>query len=712
MEATECGAASLSMIFAFFGQSMALEQMRIETGVSRDGCSAGNIMRAARRFGLNCRGFRKEPEALRLIETPCIIHWNFNHFVVFEGIRGNYAYLNDPASGRRKVSLEELDECFTGIILTFEKTDSFVTGKRPKSFMRLACSQLRGQYGVLIKLIYVGLLLIFPGALLPILSQVFIDDVVIRGSTVWLTQILLLMLAAVALYAGLYYYRSMVLQRFQSKLILLSVRSFVSRLLRLPIGFYDQRYAGDLVSRVDSCNKVNSFLAGDLTETLLNIITIVFYLALMISYSIWLALIGIISILINLIIIRIASVSISELTIKQQQDSGKYAGALIAGLSIASTIKASGAEHDYVSRIIGHIAKAFRLEQRLGRFGRIAAAIPEHLERLTAVVMLLVGALFVINGSMTIGMLIAFTLLFSMFIKPVNEIVGFVGSIEQLKANISRVEDIYNYETDDKFKKRYDMAQWASKLSGNVELCDVSFGYSILNEPLIKDFAMNLSSGMSVAITGPSGSGKTTVSKIVSGLYKPWSGELLLDGVAYYRIPDEVRNASIATVSQNISLFSGSVRDNLTMWNNSILEKDIISAAKDACIHDIIMQKPGDYEYHLEENGANLSGGQRQRLEIARALTTNPSILIMDEATSALDPLVEKKIIDNIKRRGCTCIIVTHRLSAVRDCDEIIVMDCGRASQRGIHNDLIASGGLYGRLFCNTTAEEAGGQFS
>jgi NHLM bacteriocin system ABC transporter peptidase/ATP-binding protein len=701
MEATECGAASLSMIFAFFGRHVALEQMRIETGVSRDGCSAGNIMRAAQRFGLNCRGFRKEPEALRTINTPSIIHWNFNHFVVFEGIRGKSAYINDPAFGRRRIALDELDECYTGIILTFEKTSSFVTGKKPKSPAQLINSRLSGQYGVLLKLVYVGLLLIVPGALLPILTQVFIDDVLIRGSTAWFAQIIFLLVMAITLRAGLQYYRIRVLHRFQSKLMLLSVRSFLSRLFHLPIGFFDQRYAGDLVSRVGSSNKVNSFLAGDLTTTLLNIVTVAAYLALMFMYNIWLTLVSVVSIIISLIVMRLMSASMSELTVKQQQDSGKYAGALIAGLSIAPAIKASGAENDYISRVIGFNAKAFLLEQRLGRLQMIAAAISGQLERITTVLILLAGALFVIQGSLTIGMLAAFTILFAMFIKPANDIAGFIRSIGRLKANMYRIEDIQNYEVDSKYIKRDDIKAWSSKLSGKMELADISFGYSILAEPLIENFGFKLATGKTIALTGPSGSGKTTVSRIISGLYAPWSGDLIFDGTAYGRIPDEVKNASIATVSQNITLFSGSIKDNLTMWNSSILTRDIIAAAEDACIHDTIMHRPGGYEYHLEENGANLSCGQRQRLEIARALTINPSILIMDEATSALDPLVEKQIIDNIKRRGCTCIIVTHRLSAIRDCDEIIVMDHGKISQRGTHDKLLASDGLYSKLFCN-----------
>ena len=701
MEATECGAASLSMIFAYFGKHMALEQMRIETGVSRDGCNAGNIMRAAQKFGLNCRGFRKEPEALRTIQTPCIIHWNFNHFVVFEGIKNKTAYLNDPASGRRKLTMEELDEGFTGIVLTFEKTDAFIRNKRQSKLFGFIKPRLKGQYGILTKLIYIGLLLVFPGLFLPVLSQVFMDDVLMGGNTEWFTQLLVFMLAVIVLKAGLSYYRSRVLHRLQNKLILLSGRTFLERMLRLPIGFFDQRYAGDLTNRVESNNEVSKFLAGKLAETALNIIIASFYLLLLLIYNVWLTLAGIISVFVNLSIAKITSGYISSLSMKLQQDNGKYVGALIAGISITSTLKASGAENEYVSRVIGYNAKAFRLEQQLSRVQQIINAIPESIGRITDVVILVLGALFVIRGDMTVGMLFAFTALFDSFVDPVNKLVTFVNEIQQLKANMNRVDDIMNYEADSKFSETEGKADQSSKLMGNVTLRDISFGYSILAKPLIENFGFNLETGKSVAFVGSSGCGKSTVSKVISGLYRPWSGELLFDGVPANKIPAEILNASISTVSQNITLFSGSVRDNLTMWNNSILMPDIIAAAKDACIHDIITQKPGAYDYHLEEGGANLSGGQRQRLEIARALATNPSVLIMDEATSALDPLVEKQIVDNIKRRGCTCVIIAHRLSAIRDCDEIIVMERGKIVQRGAHNDLKDIEGHYQKFISN-----------
>ena len=702
MEATECGAAALSMVFAYFGKHLPLEQMRIETGVSRDGCNAGNMMRAAKKYGLDCHGYRKEPEALRGINTPCIIHWNFNHFVVFEGIKNNTAYLNDPASGRRKITVEELDEGFTGVVLTFAKTDSFTKSKPPKKLAGLIQARLRGQYATLAKLAYIGLLLVFPGLILPILSQVFMDEVIVGNNTEWFTQLLLFMAAAIFLRVGLTYYRARVLYKLQTKLVLLSARAFIARLFQLPIGFFDQRYAGDLASRVENNNDVSTFLAGELAETALNIIVAAFYLVLLLTYNKWLTAIGIVSVVVNLTIVRLTSEYIANLSMKLEQDSGKYAGALIAGLSIISTLKASGAESEYVSRIIGYSAKEFSLEQTLNRRQQIINAIPSSFGQIIDVVMLVIGALFVINGQMTVGMLFAFTALFASFADPVNKLIGFVRSIQQLKANMSRVEDILNYETDVKFAQSDNTAELTSKLNGNIEMRDIVFGYSILAEPLIRDFGFKLETGKSIAFVGASGCGKSTVSKIISGLYQPWSGELLLDGTVVNQIPGEILNVSIATVSQDITLFSGSIRNNLTMWNDSILMADIIAATKDACIHDLIAQKPGAYDYHLEENGANLSGGQRQRLEIARALTINPSILILDEATSALDPLVEKQILDNIKRRGCTCIIIAHRLSAIRDCDEIIVMERGKIVQRGAHEQLSDADGHYVTFIKNT----------
>lgn len=701
MEATECGAASLSMVMGYYGKYIPLEKMRIETGVSRDGCNAKNILIAARKFGFEAKGYRKSIDALLELKPPCIIHWNFNHFVVYEGQKGKYYYINDPAMGRRKLSFEDLDDAFTGVVLTFEKTEKFEKSKREKTLFSFIRGRLEGQYSSILALVAIGFLLVFPGLIIPIFSQVFIDDILLGGNTGWMTAFLAIMGGTMVFQAALSFYRGVLLQKLQNKMSMISAHKFLSHMFRLPMNFFDQRYAGDLAERVENNNNVNTFLAGDLAETVLNILVAAFYLILLLLYSTALTLIGMASIVINVFLVKFSSGAIANSTMKMQQDQGKMIGAVFAGLNITSTLKASGAENEYVSRILGYYAKTIRLEQKLGKMQQMINAIPEVFNEISNVLVLLFGGILVIRGSMTAGMLVAYTSLLTSFTEPVNKLVGFIQKIQTLKADMSRVEDIMKYETDKKYEESENTVHMTTKLTGEVELKDISFGYSILEKPLVDNFFFKLKSGSSIAFVGASGCGKSTVSKIVSGLYVPWSGQILMDGIDVRNIPKEIMSSSVSTVSQSITLFSGTIRDNLTMWNSSILEEDIIKAAKDACIHDVITKKPGAYEFVLDEGGANLSGGQRQRLEIARALVTNPTILIMDEATSALDPLVEKEIIDNIKRRGCTCVIVAHRLSAIRDCDEIIVMERGKIVQRGGHTELSEQPGHYQRLIQN-----------
>lgn len=695
MEATECGAASLAMICAYWGKHVPLEQMRVETGVSRDGCNAGNIMRAARRFGMECHGYRKEPESLKKLEMPCLIHWNFNHFVVLEGFKGEYAYLNDPAIGRRKLTMQELDEGFTGVVLTFKPTESFEKVKKENTLLPLVMKRLHGQKEALAQLICLGLLLILPGLIMPVLSQLFLDEILGSGGVPWFGQFLGFMAATVLFQTLLGLYRSKLLLNMQNKLVLLSAREFLEKLFRLPVNFFDQRSAGDLVGRIENNDGVNSFITGNLAEIVLDIFVAIFYLVLLLSYNPVMTAIGMVGIVFNMILAKVTSEKISTMIQKLQQDKGKLVGAVCAGLSVTSTLKASGAESVYSARILGYEAKASSMEQQISRTQTIIGALPSVVGNIIDIVILIVGAMYVIKGQMTLGMLSAFSTLFSSFSDPVEELVAFVQQIQTLKANMERVDDIMRHPVDEKFEEHEVKEMPQAKLSGRVELEDISFGYSRLAKPLVTDFSFSLTPGSSVAFVGSSGCGKSTVSKIVSGLYHPWSGSVRFDDVPMEEIPPEVLHASVSTVSQNITLFSGTIRDNLTLWNPAILEKDMINAAKDACIHEVITQKPGAYDFKLAEGGANMSGGQRQRLEIARALATNPTILIMDEATSALDPITEKKIIDNIKRRGCTCIIVAHRLSAVRNSDEIIVMHGGSIVERGSHEELASMDGFY-----------------
>ncbi len=700
MESTECGAASLSMIFAYFGKHLPLEQIRVETGVSRDGCDAGNIMRAAKKFGLDCHGFKMGFGKLKTVKTPCIIFWNYCHFVVFEGIKGKRAYINDPAVGRRRLSFDELKNGFAEVVLTFAKMPEFKKEKRKDTLLSFAKKRLSNERGTLLKLLFLNLLLILPGIALPLALGAFLDEILLSENTGLLPKLILFLLSAVLLQSGLELYRGKILLRLQKKMVLFSARDFLSRLFRLPMSFFEQRYVGDLTERVSNNAKANSFLAGDFAETVLNLFVAVCYLTLLVICNPLLTLIAIFSVVVNIIIAQISSSAIADASVKLQQDFGELAGVVCAGIGVSSTIKASGAENEYVERILDYNAKTAEQERKITRLQRIGSAIPETLKMLSDIIIIIVGAVFVINGKMTIGTLASFVVLFGAFASPIEKLVGFVDKIQSVRADITRIDDILNYPEDSKFDAN-SKTEIKTKLDGAVEIQGVSFGYNKYKTSIITDLSFKINCGSSIAIVGTSGSGKSTVSKILSGLYEPWSGKVLFDGVPLKEIPNEVLNASVSTVSQNITLFSGTIRDNLTMWNPKISEQDMIAAAKDACIHDAISQKPGAYDFKLADGGANFSSGQRQQLEIARALVTNPTVLIMDEATSALDPLAEKRIMDNIKRRGCTCVVIAHRLSAIRDCGEIIVLSNGTIAERGTHEKLKKTNGIYSAFIQN-----------
>ncbi len=695
MEMVECGAASLAMILAYWGCHVPLEQLRVDTGVTRDGCNAFNILKGAEKYGLETHGYHKEIPNLLKLPMPVIIHWNFNHFVVLEGTKGNRVYINDPAFGRRVLTLEDLDECYTGVVLTFSRTGEFRKIKKNSSLKDFMLSRLSGQRSALLSLILLGFLLILPGFVMPTISQLFIDRVLNGGETSLVLTLVLILCLSALFQTFLRYYRGRIQIRLNQKISLLSAHALFRHMFRLPVSFFEQRDPGELVTRNENNDSVNDFLIGDLTTVILELFTAVFYLILLLRYSGKLTLLGIAGLVINLLISRYASSVMSTISQKQEIDGGKLSGMVFSGLRISETIKAAGVENEYASRLTGQQARSAGLEQRAGRLQSLLSALTGILSTIFSSAMLIYGGMEVIRGRLTAGMLTAFLSLFGSFAEPVQEIMGFIQKVQLMKADMSRVEDISHYTEDECFSPENGKVPFSGKLTGKVDIRGFVFGYNKLSGPLIKNLELHIESGRSVALVGASGSGKSTIGRVIGGLYAPWEGEIRFDGVERKDIPPGVLHASIATVSQNVVLFSGTIRDNITMWNENILEEDMVRAAKDACIHDVIVSRTGAYDSHLEENGRNLSGGQRQRVEIARALALNPSILIMDEATSALDPATEKEIVDNIKRRGCTCIIVAHRLSTIRDCDEILVLERGNVVQRGSHQELIRVEGRY-----------------
>ncbi len=701
MEAVECGAASLAMIFAYYKKYLPLEQMRVDCGVTRDGVKAGSILKAARRYGFAAKGFRKEPQDLRTMPLPAIIHWNFNHFVVLEGFAKDQVYINDPGSGPKIISEEEFDLAFTGVILTFVPGTAFQPGGEKNSFIASLRKWLSGSRSAIIYLVIVGLLMVIPGLLVPAFSKIFIDDILLEGKGVWLKPLLWAMGVAAVAQGVLIALQQYYLLKMETKTAVSNAGKFFWHIFRLPVEFFQQRSAGDIANRMQSNDGVAGFLSRELAETAIGLLTIVFYFMVMLQFSVPLALISLLLAAVNIGYLLYSSNKIETLNAKLLQDRGKVMGFSISGLYIIETLKASASESDFFAKWSGYHAKEINSQQSLGKTTQILLQLPEFLSEFANVIILFVGGLTIISGHLTIGSLIAFQGLLASFMQPVNGLTQMGMRLKEVQGDINRLEDVFKYNLDENVireaetEKEDDAYQ---RLAGFIEIKDLSFGYNPWDPPLIEHFSLSLNPGSRVALVGGSGSGKSTIAKLIAGIYRPWSGAILFDGKQRESLPRSVIVNSLAVVDQDITMFDGTIRENLTMWDSTISEFSLLRATKDACIHDDITLRDKGYDHKVSEGGANFSGGQRQRLEIARALAGNPAILILDEATSALDVHTEKLVDENIRRRGCTCVIVAHRLSTIRDCDEIIVLDRGKIAERGTHDELKNAGGLYAQL--------------
>ncbi len=695
MEATECGAASLGMVLGHYGLFIPLETLREECGVSRDGSKASNVLAAARRLGMTGKGYSKRPDALRKMTLPLIVHWNFNHFLVVEGFGKDVVHLNDPAFGRRKVPAEEFDRAFTGIVLQLTPGDQFKPEGAPPSVIKALKKRAQGSGGVLLFLFLVSVALVIPGLVLPAMIRVFIDDVLIQNKADWLRPLLLGMLGAALLQGALVWLQQRYLLRLYVKLAVASSARFFWTVLKLPISYFMARYAGEIGDRVQLNDKLAGALSGRIAEAGLNLFMIVFYGALLFAYDVKLTLIGLGIASLNLLALRLLSERRVEENTRLQQEAGKLVGVSMSGLQLIETYKASGTESDFFMKWAGYWAKVHNSAQDLAVSTLYLSAGPALLSALSTVAILVFGGRQVMEGRMTVGTLIAYQALFGGLLGPINGMVNFGGLLQDLAADVRRLDDVMDQAPEQTPESNVDVL---TKLSGWVELSKVTFGYVRQAGPLVSELDLHVSPGSRLALVGGSGSGKSTVARLVAGLYEPWEGAITFDGRPRTQTDPAIIQGSVAMVDQDISLFEGTIRENLTLWDPSIPDADIVQAAKDAHIHGEIASRPGGYDAKVEEGGRNFSGGQRQRLEIARALVRNPTILLLDEATSALDPKTEEIIDQNLRRRGCTCLIVAHRLSTIRDADEIIVLDQGKVLERGTHEALMETEGAYAKL--------------
>jgi NHLM bacteriocin system ABC transporter peptidase/ATP-binding protein len=695
MEAVECGAASLAIMLAAHGRWVPLADLRRDCGVSRDGSKASNVLAAARRYGMKAKGFKKSLEGLQDLRPPFIVFWNFNHFLVVEGFGDGRVWLNDPSAGRRSVTLAEFDEAYTGVVLVLEPGPEFVRGGHRPSIVKALRRRLAGHYPPLLYCMLVGLLLVVPGLAVPVFSQIFVDRILVEGLHDWLQPLLIGMAVTAGLDVCLYRLRTLHLRRLKLALSVGLSTEFLWHLFRLPAGFYAQRFAGEIASRFRLNDNVAAILSGRLAITAIDALMVLFYGAMMLFYDVPLTLVAMAFAVVNVLVLRWLSHRRADASLALQVAHGKVAGTAIAGLQAIETLKASASEGDFFTKWAGYNTAAINASQRFAKQELVLGLLPGVVGSLSTLSLLVIGGLRVMDGHLSIGMLTAFQSLTASFLAPVASLMNLGSTLQTLQSDISRLDDVLGNQA---LAVATPATTATVRLQGAIDLVDVSFGYNPVESPLITGFSLSVLPGQRVALVGGSGSGKSTLAKLVSGLYQPTGGDVRFDGAGRAAWPQAVLANSIALVDQDIVLFSGPVRDNLTLWDDTVAEETLVAACRDAAIHDVILALPGGYDAVLGEGGIALSGGQRQRLEIARALVGNPAILIMDEATSALDAETEAIIDRNLRRRGCTCLIVAHRLSTFRDCDEIIVLDRGQAVQRGTHDALSQTDGLYRSL--------------
>ncbi len=703
MEALECGAACLTMVLAYYQKWIPLEQVRSDCGVSRDGSNALNIAKAARAYGMVAKGHRYEPKDLKEKGSfPCMIHWNFNHFVVLCGFGKQCAYINDPARGNVKIPMEEFDQSFTGICVTFEPGPTFEPGGKRKSVLEFIRKRLKGASAAAAMVILSTMIGYLFEILNPGFSRFFMDRLLTRENLELLYPFIGFLTAAGVLQifvSGLQIFYS---TKISAKMDIVGSSSYIWKVLHMPMQFFSQRRAGDILQRQSTNAGIAGTVIGTVVPLVFNLIMILVYLVFMFRYSVLITLIGITVVVINLFVSRFISEQRINITRVQKKDVGNLVSTTTSGIQMIETIKASGAENGFFQKWAGYEASVNAQTVRYTRVNAFLGLIPSFLTSLANSSVLVLGVWLAMTGKFTIGMIMTFQGFMSAFMAPASELIDATQSIQEMRTDMERISDVMDYPSDplvrdEPLKENEDYF----KLSGEVELKNVTFGYSKLAQPLIEDFSMHMKPGSRVAFVGTSGCGKSTLSKLISGLYKPWSGEILFDGKTVDQIDRNVFTGSVAVVDQDIILFEDTIANNIRMWNDTIEDFEVILAARDAQIYDDIMARDGGFDSRIREGGKDLSGGQRQRLEIARVLAQDPTLIIMDEATSALDAKTEYELVKSVKERGITCIVIAHRLSTIRDCDEIIVLNHGKVVERGTHDELYALGGYYADLISN-----------
>ena len=701
LEALECGAASLCMILAYYGLWIPLEQLRKDCGVSRDGSNLKNVNLAARKYNLNPKAFKCSAEKLREIGTfPCIAYWEGNHFLVVDGFKGKYVYLNDPARGEVKITFEEFQASYSGICMLCEPTEEFAPSGRPSSILKFAAQRLAGTLPMIALVVITTLIASLTGILMPAFSRFFVDKLLTGKAEQWSAGFFVLLGLVIMFQVVSLSLKAVYLLKLRGKMAVIANSSFLWHILRLPVEFFEQRMAGDIVQRQQSNSVIAETLIQTFTPLLLDGAAMCFNLLIMIDYSPMLACAGLLSVCVNLLLARIIAAKRVNITRVQMRDLANLNSTTLMGIDMIETIKSSGAEEGFFTKWAGYYANSHNQQVKFMKLEHTLGQLPSLVSLLASNIILYLGVSLVMSGDWTIGLISAFNGYLLSFSTPANMLILAGQQLQEMRTNMERVQDVFKYPVHVQTSVTVPDEEM-NKLSGLVEMKHITFGYNKLERPLLEDFSLRVEPGGSVALVGSSGCGKSTVAKLLTGLYDVWEGQILYDGKELSAINRNIFTGSVASVDQNVTLFEGTIDENIRLWDKSIENFEVILAARDAAVHADILEREGDYSAKILEGGRNFSGGQRQRLEIARVLAQDPTVIILDEATSALDSQTEYRLMQSITARGMTRIIISHRLSIIRDCDEIIVMKDGKILSRGTHEELLKSCDYYVELISN-----------
>jgi NHLM bacteriocin system ABC transporter peptidase/ATP-binding protein len=704
MESLECGAAALAIILGYHGRHEPLEQLRVRCGVGRDGAKVSNLLRAARSFGMQATAWSTEAAELPKLKMPFMVFWNFNHFVVVEGFADGMAYLNDPASGRRQVRADDFAAAFTGVVLTFEPGADFKTGGATGGLLQAMLARMASDRPALIFAALAGLFMVVPGMVIPVFTRLFVDRILIDSQMGWFLPILLGLFLSTMLEAGLAWLQGYHLLRLQYKLALAATGRYFWHILHLPVLYFSQRAPGEVASRLALNESVAKVVSGDLARALINGGLAFFFVAVMLTYDVLLTCISVTMVCVSMAAFRYAAKRTQELSISYAIADGRLRGNASNGIAMLETLQAAADDSHFYTRYMAQHALVVNANQRMETSSAMYSQVPAFLMMFNATLILVIGGFRVMDGYLTIGMLIAYQGLVYNFSRPMSDLFNVLEKVQRLRGDLQRLDDVLNCSVDPlttaPAPQDPDLSQ---KLSGAFELSGLRFAYSPQDKPLFDNLDFSAVAGERIGIIGASGSGKSTLARLVAGMYSPDAGEVRFDGKPRKNYARAMLASSVAHVDQDIQFIEGTVRENLTLWDHSLTEAQIVGAAKDALIHDFIMAMPKGYDTPMQENGRNLSGGQRQRLDIARALAGNPRILLLDESTSSIDAASEARIMDNCRRRGCTTVIITHRRFSLQACDRVMVLERGAITEEGLFDTLYAQPGST----CRRVLEEA-----